>query len=309
MLSPRVQVSAASAAAVRQFFFVHVMKTGGTSFRSHLHSQFRADEVYPFPELDWRYQGDIEAYVSAKRFLEVDAERSAGVRVFSGHVPFVVTELMGGGFVTISLLRDPVERTVSVLKHFRRLHRRFAARSLEEVYEDPVVFRHFVENHQTKVFSLSRGDRMGAFASAVGYRLLHAALGDSSVNIFGGDDDSTPAAADEEKCRAAREQALASDATVEVDDARLARAKQNIGALDVLGFDDRYAAMVDELRRRFGWWPGGLDLSARANVSSEPRDVPVSLRRRIERDNAADIELHAFALGVAAERDADVNHG
>lgn len=287
----------------RPYFFIHVMKTGGTSFKSHLLQHFELDEIYPSARLDWRRQADVDSYVSVPRLLGISPDRRGGIRVYSGHVPYVVTELMGGRFVTLTLLRDPVERTVSVLKHFKRLHHRYREFSLRETYDDPVVFRHFVENHQAKVFSLTAEDQLGSFASALGYEELHAALGDSSVDIFGYDPD-TPRSAglDPESRREARARATAPEATIEVDAERLVRAKENLAKVDVVGFADRYAEFVEELRRRFGWWPEGLDLDVRENVSSESWSAGEGLRRRIAADNTADLELYAYAQDLVARR-------
>ena len=279
-----------------RFFFVHVMKTGGTSFKRHLLGQFAIDEIYPSARLDWRREGDVEAYVAAERLLAISPERLAGLEICTGHVPYVVSEMMGVEFATIALLRDPVARTVSVLKHFKRLHNRYRDMPLEEIYDDAVVFRHFVENHQTKLFSLTERDPLGAFASAIGYDDLHAALGDSSVDIFGyaGDEPRTEGLIARER-DAARQRALDPGSTIEVDADRLELAMQNVAKIDVLGFDDAYAAFVEELRERFGWWPAGLDLGTRENVSSEPWSAGAGLRRRIASDNAADIELYEEA--------------
>jgi hypothetical protein len=55
-------------------------------------------------------------------------------------------------------LREPVARTVSVLKHFKRVEARFRDCTLEAIYDDRQIFRFFIENHQTKVFSLVPSD-------------------------------------------------------------------------------------------------------------------------------------------------------
>ncbi len=66
----------------------------------------------------------------------------------------------------------------------------------------------------------------------------------------------------------------------------------DVAKTKVLGLDDAYAAFVEELRERFGWWPAGLDLATRDNVSVEAWSAGAGLRRRIARDDAADVELY-----------------
>jgi len=261
-----------------RFFFVHVMKTGGTSFVLHLLSNFAPNEVYP-SDFERREPGDPEPYASLAELSALSPQRRAEIRFYSGHFPYVARELIGGDVTTLTLLRDPVARTVSVLRHFKRLFPRFRAASLDEIYEEPFIFRHYIENFQTRVFALTQEDEPRSFASAVGYREIRAALDDAAPLPV-------PAPAD----------------TIEIDDARYARARSNLAHVDVVGVSEHFPALVDELRRRFGWWPAGLDVDARANVSVEDWDVRPSLRDRIVHDNAYDAELHRLASELAAGR-------
>src|SRR5262249_24908647 len=128
------------------------MKTGGTSFVFHLLRQFPRDAVYPTAGLDRSSPTDVEPYLSLDDLVAVTPARRADIQIYAGHFPFMARDLIGGELTTLTLLRDPVARTVSHLKHFKRLHDRFHDLPLEEIYEDPFVFRHFVDNHQTKVF-------------------------------------------------------------------------------------------------------------------------------------------------------------
>ena len=68
-------------------------------------------------------------------------------------LPPLHTELLKADFTTFTVLRDPVERTLSYLRHHRERTRRREL-SLEEIYEDPADFRHFIENHMVKMLSL-----------------------------------------------------------------------------------------------------------------------------------------------------------
>ena len=86
-----------------------------------------------------------------------------------------------------------------------------------------------------------------------------------------------------------------------VDDftpARVERAEDELAKVDVLGLDVHFAEFVDELRARFGWQLGSPEHANR----TEPDDVAESFRRRIAADNAADVELFAFACELHAER-------
>ena len=60
---------------------------------------------------------------------------------------------------------------------------------------------------------------------------------------------------------------------MDIDDARYARARENLERVDVLGLTEAYDDFVAHVRDRFGWWPGGVDLTQRENVSTEDWDV------------------------------------
>jgi hypothetical protein len=85
-------------------------------------------------------------------------------------------------------LRHPVDRAISVLKQFKRLTERFQSSTLDEIYEDEYVFRHFVHNHQTKIFSLTREDNPRAFLRAIDvdeHRLADAKVNLATVDVIG----------------------------------------------------------------------------------------------------------------------------
>jgi hypothetical protein len=267
----------------QRFFFVHVMKTGGTSFVFHLLRNFAPSSVYPNEALDRRDPSDVEPYASIADLLRLTPERRAEIRVFAGHFPYVVCDQMGLDLVKLTLLREPVDRTISVLKHFKRMFERYRDLTLDEIYDDELVFRHFVEDHQTKVFALTADDRPQAFASGLSFQEIYAHLrGDP---------------ADE-----ARSANRVAGATITIDADRLAQAKANLAEVDVLGLSEHYREFVEELRSRFGWWSAGLDDDARANVSSEPWEASVSLRARVGRENRFDLELYEYARELVRGR-------
>ncbi len=72
----------------------------------------------------------------------------------TGHFPLCTTELLDADFTTFTVLRDPVERTLSYLRHHRDTTPADSELSLEEIYEDPARFRPFIENHMVKMLSL-----------------------------------------------------------------------------------------------------------------------------------------------------------
>jgi hypothetical protein len=134
-----------------RFFFVHVQKTAGTSLIKRLQRHFDEPEVYP-NESD----GDIVACViSVEHLLARWRARGHEIRLVSGHFPLCTTELLGGDFTTLTVVREPIERTLSYLRHHRKVTPADRDASLEAIYDDSFRFHGLVHNHMVKMFSLT----------------------------------------------------------------------------------------------------------------------------------------------------------
>ena len=140
-----------------RFFFVHVMKTSGSTFRSHLHDQFPGA---CFPGHFTEDERPILDNLLVSRVLELPPEVHARIRAYSGHFPFVVPSLIDPALVTLTMLREPISRIVSHLKHTKRVEPRHHDHSLEEIYEDPWTFPLFLHDHQVKVLAMTRDDKL-----------------------------------------------------------------------------------------------------------------------------------------------------
>jgi serine O-acetyltransferase len=274
-----------------RFFFVHLMKTGGTSFAFQLRKQFQPREIYPSVGFDLRDEGDVAGYVSISRLLRLSPERRADIRVYTGHFPFVASELLDLELVNLTLLRDPVDRTISLLKHFKRVSKQYNSKALEEIYDDPFVFAHFIENHQTRLFSVTAEDKPEVFGSTMSYWTTASLLGLGKASFDAEAQDGID-----------RERAIAAAEPSTVDARRFDVAKAQLAKIDVIGFSEQYDEFIDELRQRFGWWPSGLDTKGKANISREAWEASASLRRRIAADNVFDVELYEYARQLVDRR-------
>lgn len=148
----------------RRFFFLHLQKTGGTALWRRLHQQFGDAELYPG-------LGDGEpptTVLSVEHLLERWRVRRDEIRVVTGHFPLCTTELLDAPFTTLTLLRDPVERTLSYLRHHRAMTPSEGERPLEEIYADPVRFE-LVHNHMVKMLSLTRSEMSDGALSRVDF--------------------------------------------------------------------------------------------------------------------------------------------
>ena len=135
-----------------RFFVVHMQKTAGTSLRDRFRAQYDEAEIYP-NRTDGRSKG--LSVISLSHLEERWAARGHQIRVLAGHFPLSTTEVLGVPFVTLTVLRPVVERTLSYLRHQRRVARGDADKSLEEIYDDPFRFQGLIENHMTRMLSLT----------------------------------------------------------------------------------------------------------------------------------------------------------
>jgi Sulfotransferase family len=145
------------------FFFVHVMKTAGTTFVQHVHANFRPEEVFPHPE---RGEARRQAYFLLDELRALPPERRRQIRAYTGHYPFVASRLVDAT-VTATLLREPVDRIVSTLKHCKRHDPRLADLPLEAIYDDGWVFPIYVHDHQVKMFAMTLDDKLESHLDVV----------------------------------------------------------------------------------------------------------------------------------------------
>lgn len=134
-----------------RFFFVHMQKTGGTALFRRLRHHFGTGAVYPFPE----HQGTPETALDVDLLVERFERHRGAIRVVTGHFPLCTVDLLGVPFATFTVLRDPVERALSFLRHQREVEPRFAGARLEAIYEDPVCREGLIRNHMVRMLSLT----------------------------------------------------------------------------------------------------------------------------------------------------------
>jgi hypothetical protein len=138
-------------AADQKFFFVHLQKTAGTTLFRRLKTHFGAEAVYPMPH----YQGDVAATLDVPLLVSRFAEHRDEIRLVTGHFPLCTTELLDADFMTFTLLREPVERTLSFLRHQRQVDPKFADSPLEDIYAQPLLRDGLVRNHMVRMLSLT----------------------------------------------------------------------------------------------------------------------------------------------------------
>lgn len=151
---PRVQAGAGDDGPT--FFFQHIMKTAGTSFAHQIVANFGGDELFPDPAAPAGKRRDQYWQIAEVRAL--DPDRIGRVRMFHGHFPFLVASMVGAD-TTLTLLRDPIERTISHMRHCERHFPAHRGRSWEAIYDDAWLHPLFFRNYQVKQFALTADDR------------------------------------------------------------------------------------------------------------------------------------------------------
>jgi hypothetical protein len=174
-----------------RFFVAHMQKTAGTTLRDRLRATFTEEQIYPNATdgPDARV-----AVISVARLQERWKERGDEIRLLTGHFPVRTLEVLGTDcpFVTMTVLRDPVERTLSFLRHQGERHQRGATphTPLVEIYEDPFRFEAMIQNHMTRMLTLSpdemlSGDGVLATVPYTQGRLEHAKEVLAGLDLFG----------------------------------------------------------------------------------------------------------------------------
>tara|TARA_B110000503_G_scaffold43274_1_gene70776 strand:- start:15321 stop:16178 length:858 start_codon:yes stop_codon:yes gene_type:complete len=279
----------------KKFLFIHVMKTGGTSFADIIGNNFPVNERYPdaciVPDADIFRR--IEAYLFVPGIVTDVNALGGQLRMVSGHIPYAVRTLLNDSYVAMTLLRDPVERTLSYLKHCRRYHIEHQPLELEAIYEDPWFHASFVQNYQTKLFSMSPAEALAEDRFLAGAPQL-------PTRREMGDGTNLSAEIDAFRLRAPGRVSLecfaASTGVIHIDDQRLSIAKENLSAVEVMGVTEHYDRFLGKLIEQHGWQIAAVP----HRHAGEGDVISAEFRHRIAVDNAFDIELYAHAKSLAS---------
>jgi hypothetical protein len=171
----------------QRFFVVHMQKSAGTSLRDRFRNQFPESGIYP-NRTDGRDKR--VSVISVRHLLERWAARRDEIRVVAGHFPLGTVDLLDAEFVKLTVLRPPVERTLSYLRHQKRLNPADREKPLEEIYEDPFRFNGLIRNHMTRMLSmtadeLAPGDGVLSEVADTPERLQRAKDALETLDLFG----------------------------------------------------------------------------------------------------------------------------
>lgn len=250
--------------SVSPLYFLHIPKTSGTTLTRYVDSHFAEDDILPpkvwnhhLPELEWRQR---TAFVRSMDRYEL-------VR---GHFGLGVWRELGPDPVYITMLRDPIEKTLSMFHHIdtERIHNNFVHPdfyrepfSLEDVLGDGrgALFR----NHQVRHLAVDLNVKRMANGRD---RQDHATMYFDSLPQF-----VTPGIDDEEL---------------------LERAWRNLQRFAFFGLQEHHQAGVLLLADTMGWKPVAVQERLMTHGERPTRaDLPAPVIAAIEDGNALDRQL------------------
>jgi hypothetical protein len=170
----------------RRFFVVHMQKTAGTTLRDRFRNTFDEAQIYP-NSTDGPALHSVIALSKLRERWEV---RGDEMRLIAGHFPLSTTEVLGVPFVTLTVLRPPVERTLSYVRHTKKVAPGMADLTMEAIYDDAFRFQGLVQNHMVRMLSLTpeemeQGDGALSTVPYTPERLEMAKEGLASLDLFG----------------------------------------------------------------------------------------------------------------------------
>lgn len=155
--------------APQRWFFVHMHKTAGTALYQRLLEQFEPTAIYPRLAEQKAHKASLHVDLLLRKFRE----RGHELQLVTGHFPLCTTDLLGVPFTTITVLREPVERTLSSLRDMREREPMFRGQPLESIYEDPIRFPCLIHNHMVKMLSITPDEMTDGALSVVDFDRTH----------------------------------------------------------------------------------------------------------------------------------------
>jgi hypothetical protein len=254
-------------AAPPSIFFVHVMKTAGTAFLRLTGDRYAPERTSPRAGLD---VSTLEQKQSIDYLLDHAEALRRDYELISAHVPAWVATAVAPDHLRVTLLRDPVDRTISQLRQSARI---IGRESLEELFDND-HWRNRLSNYMTRVFGLRAEEHLETRAGqpqGLGVNDLPEAERAEFVD----------------EIKAAMDLSMNNVRPMTGEDLR--RAVETLESCELVGTMDRFD---DFLRQASDLIGVPVPPARQINEATDDLQVSPALRRRIEAELALDIELY-----------------
>lgn len=101
----------------QRILFIHIMKTAGTSFRHMLENEYGGHQVYPG---DFYLLKQPVGYYPLGREILKNYTKLPPHKVLVGHFTAAMNDMLPISYRTAIFLREPVQRSLSMLSHYSR---------------------------------------------------------------------------------------------------------------------------------------------------------------------------------------------
>lgn len=232
-------------------FFMHIPKTAGTSITALIEDNLSLSEIFQMTEIRDAYYGNTLDYRSLKN-----------ARAVCGHIPLSVSRLMAQPVRTLVFLRSPVDLSISIFNHFRRIGEIEKNFSLADFLNSP--YAEAILNSQTKWLS---GDQINNVPTARPARNFEFGAG-----------------------------APIEDLIKSVGESSLQKAKNNLKQFSFVGIFEKMPESVSPLQEKFGF--NRSTSTFRLNVGDYDKVIDIELMRLLAEKNSLDQQLYEFGLDL-----------
>lgn len=243
-------------------YYLHIPKTAGTSFTEII--------------IDNLPKGTVRQPTTIEQLVNITPEERANTRLVVGHLFYSLAPIFTQPFTYITMLRDPVDRTVSQYAQIQRAPEHFAyewvkAQSILEFAKDPrnlfiyanAQTRQMGLNHD--ITQMTNGLDPSLFKQELGQRILHYSEGDYNNPVL------------------------------------LERAQERLEKFAFVGLTERFNESIELLCATFGWEvppnPKVLNIG-----SNRPANIPQEAVELIQQNTQFDAALYAVAQRIFESR-------
>lgn len=137
---------------INYHFFLHIPKTAGTSIRELLDARFDPERSIPtIADMREKWGG---VYPSIPQLLDLPEQTWRTAQLLRGHYYLQVADRFPRRPVCLTMLREPVARSISTVRHILRNAPRYDGRSLGDLVSDREFMLKNVANMQTKLLGV-----------------------------------------------------------------------------------------------------------------------------------------------------------